>query len=77
MLNNLDADVDLDTRLLGWGTGLFFLVSSVEDDDNVTLSLGFGMGSVNGGKYWAIWVSISDLNQMNGFVSTLAWNKAF
>ena len=47
MLNNLDADVDLDTRLLGWGTGLFFLVSSVEDDDNVTLSLGFGMGSVD------------------------------
>jgi len=49
MLNNLDADVDLDTRLLGWGTGLFFLVSSVEDDDNVTLSLGFGMGCFEGG----------------------------
>ena len=57
MLNNLDADVDLDTRLLGWGTGLFFLVSSVEDDDNVTLSLGFGMGSVDIKKYKKNWYS--------------------
>ena len=47
MLVSLEADVDLDTRLLGWGTGLFFLVSSVDDEDKVTLSLGLGIGSVN------------------------------
>ena len=47
MLISLEADVDLDTRLLGCGTGLFFLVSSVDDEDKVTLSLGLGIGSVN------------------------------
>lgn len=49
MLISLDADVDLDTRLLGCGTGLFFLVSSVDDEDNVTLSLGLGIGCFGGG----------------------------
>ena len=44
MLISFDADVDFDTRLLGWGTGLFFLVSSV---DKVTLSLGLGIGSAD------------------------------
>ena len=47
MLISLEADVDLDTRLLGCGTGLFFLVSSVDDEDKVTLSLGLGIGSIN------------------------------
>ena len=47
MFISLDADVDLDTRLLGCGTGLFFLVSSVDDEDKVTLSLGLGIGSVD------------------------------
>jgi hypothetical protein len=49
MLISLEADVDLDTRLLGCGTGLFFLVSSVDDEDKVTLSLGLGIGCFEGG----------------------------